>query len=88
MGKFKNETDLNGIFEYFQSDKTVTLRFFSKIIKRVVSNNDHVGGKIVFEILGMWTCLLETLEYPNIRAIKDSLPQGFLEWPEVKLESP
>lgn len=63
MGKFKNETELNWIFQFFQWDKSVTLRFFSKIIKRVVSNKDRVGGKIVFEIIGVWTCLLETLEY-------------------------
>ena len=29
----------------------------------MVSNKDRVGGKIVFEIIGVWTCLLETLEY-------------------------
>ena len=34
-----------------------------KIDKRVVSNKDHVVGKIVLEKLGVWTRLLETLEY-------------------------
>ena len=62
MGKFKNKTDLDRIFEFFQWDKSVTLFFFSKIIKHVVSNKDHVGGKFLFEIIGVWTCLLETLE--------------------------
>ena len=28
----------------------------------MVSNKDRVGGKTVFEIIGVWTCLLETLE--------------------------
>ena len=31
----------------------------------MVSNKDRVGGKIVFEIIGVWTCLLETLEYTS-----------------------
>ena len=39
------------------------LKIFSKIIKRVVSNKDRVGRKIVFEIIGVWTCLIETPEY-------------------------
>ena len=29
----------------------------------MVSNKDCVGWKIVFQIIGVWTCLLETLEY-------------------------
>ena len=32
----------------------------------MVSNKDCVGGKFVFEIIGVWTCLLETLEYFNV----------------------
>ena len=45
--------------------------FFSKTIKRVVSNKDRVGGKIVFEIIGVWTCLLETLEYTKKKKYPD-----------------
>ena len=31
--------------------------------KRVASNEEHVGRKIVLEIIGVWTCLLEIQEY-------------------------
>ena len=36
-----------------------------KTNKRVVSIKEHVVGKIVLEIIGVWTSLLETLEYIN-----------------------
>ena len=38
---------------------------YSKTNKPVVSIKEHVGGKIVLEIIGVWTFLLETLEYWN-----------------------
>ena len=41
--------------------------------KRVVSNKDRVVGKIVLEKLGVWTRLLETLEYKGSVTLADSI---------------
>ena len=61
----KCDSKTQKIFKFPNANAFKTGVQASKTNKRVVSNKDHVGGKIFLEKLGVWTRLLETREYTH-----------------------
>ena len=57
------------LFLIIEIRKWFLYNFLENSNERVISNKEHVVEKIILELIGVWTRLLETQEYLNMMLI-------------------